>query len=342
MKVNIKKIAELANVSIGTVDRALHNRPGVSPEKKEEIERIAKEHSYKPNIAAKALAFQKKPTTIGVIVYEHYQPYAAHIMEGIKAAEKELRDFGVVIEILRMENQLVSEQIELLDQLIQKGVSGIMVRPMDDPCLRDKINEATDLAIPVVTYNSDIDDSKRLCFVGQDLVKSGQVAAELLGKMMNKNGKVAIFTGHFKVKAHNERIKGFVEVITNEYPKIEIVETVETLEDSEITYTKVKEVFEKHKDLKAIYATAGCFKEMGEAIKLMDRENKIAFAGYDFYPEVIELVKEGVMDFTIGQNLFAQGYEPIMIIFDLIFKNKKPSKEQLFTNLDIRVKWNIE
>lgn len=342
MSVTIKEIAELANVSIGTVDRVLHNRPGVRPEKREEIERIAGELGYQPNIAAKALAFRKKPVTIGVIVYEHYQPYADTIMKGIKAAEKELKDFGVKIEILSMDEHVATLQVKLLDQLINQGVSGIMIRPIDDISIRDKIKEATDAGIPVITYNSDIDNSQRICFIGQNLYKSGEVAAELLGKIMNKTGKVAILTGFFKVKAHNERIKGFVDVMSTYYPNIEIIDTIETLEDATITYNKVIELLETNKDLKGIYATAGCFKQMGQAIQLMGKEHQIAFSGYDLYPEVVHLVKEGIMDFAIAQDLFAQGYEPIKIIFNLIFKNKQPKEDCIYTKIDIRVRWNIE
>ncbi|PKM51971.1 MAG: LacI family transcriptional regulator [Firmicutes bacterium HGW-Firmicutes-7] len=342
MSVTIKQIAALANVSIGTVDRVLHNRPGVRPEKREEIERIAGELGYQPNIPAKALAFRKKPVTIGVIVYEHYHPYAETIIKGIKAAEKELKDFGVKVEILSMNEHLATEQIKILDLLIKQGVSGIIIRPIDDPIICDKINEATNAGIPVITYNSDIDNSNRLCFIGQNLYKSGEVAAELLGKIMNKTGKVAILTGFLKVKAHNERIKGFVDVMSTYYPNIQIIDTIETLEDATTTYNKVIRLLETNKDLKGLYATAGCFEQMGQAIKNMGKEHQISFSGYDLYPEVIQLVNEGIMDFSIAQDLFSQGYEPIKIIFDLIFKNKRPKEEFIYTKIDIRVRWNIK
>ena len=56
----IKDIAKRANVSIGTVDRVLHNRGNVSSETKKKIEKTIKELKYKPNIYARQLKLAKR------------------------------------------------------------------------------------------------------------------------------------------------------------------------------------------------------------------------------------------------------------------------------------------
>ena len=68
MAITAQKIAELAGVSRGTVDRALKNRPGVNPETKQKILDIAQKYNYKPNLIGKALAYSKHTITIGVIL----------------------------------------------------------------------------------------------------------------------------------------------------------------------------------------------------------------------------------------------------------------------------------
>src|SRR5690606_17462922 len=55
----VKEIARRAQVSIATVDRVLHNRPGVSVKTKAKIEAIIKEIDYKPNLLARRLASRK-------------------------------------------------------------------------------------------------------------------------------------------------------------------------------------------------------------------------------------------------------------------------------------------
>ena len=58
-KVRIKDIAEKSGVSVGTVDRILHNRPNVSKTAREKVEKVLKEINYQPNVYASALAYNK-------------------------------------------------------------------------------------------------------------------------------------------------------------------------------------------------------------------------------------------------------------------------------------------
>ncbi|MDO4471239.1 MAG: helix-turn-helix domain-containing protein, partial [Bacillota bacterium] len=56
MSITVKEIAEIAGVSRGTVDRALKNRSGISPETKKKILKIAEKYDYHPNVIGTALA----------------------------------------------------------------------------------------------------------------------------------------------------------------------------------------------------------------------------------------------------------------------------------------------
>lgn len=61
-RIRIKDIARLANVSVGTVDRVLHGRSGVSEASRKRVEEILKQLDYQPNMYASALASNKKYT----------------------------------------------------------------------------------------------------------------------------------------------------------------------------------------------------------------------------------------------------------------------------------------
>ncbi|MDD3459488.1 MAG: LacI family DNA-binding transcriptional regulator, partial [Weeksellaceae bacterium] len=86
MSITIKEIAELANVSRGTVDKVLNGRPGVKSETKNRVLKIAKELNYKPNYLGKALVQHKEKTRIGVILTPEYNPYIHEIIQGIHSA----------------------------------------------------------------------------------------------------------------------------------------------------------------------------------------------------------------------------------------------------------------
>jgi LacI family transcriptional regulator len=339
MKVTIKDIAKIANVSRSTVDKVLHNRVGVSDEVRERVKNIIDELDYKPNMIAKALTFQKKPLVIGVIATEN--DFFNEAKQGIYAAYKELKDFGLKIEYYSMKDFDVDGQLSIIEQLRNKQISGLAIRPLDHPKIRDAINEMVESNIPVVTFNSDIVSSKRMCFVGQDLVKAGNVAGELMGKLLNGRGKVAIITGSHSLLALKQRIEGFKEVIEKEFPDIQIVREIETLEQREVTFQKTLSLLKSIEDIKGLYVTGQPINEVGKAVKIMGKSKQIIIGCFDLYPETIDLVKQGVVDFTIGQDPFAQGYKPIKVLFEYLFNKKYPKENHIKTQIDIRIKSNI-
>src|SRR5260370_28643740 len=69
-RTGVQKIAELAKVSIGTVDRALHNRPGISEATRKKVLRIAKKLAYTPHPAARILSVGSANLRIGVCIPE--------------------------------------------------------------------------------------------------------------------------------------------------------------------------------------------------------------------------------------------------------------------------------
>lgn len=342
MRVTIRKIADIARVSRGTVDKVLNNRPGVSDEVRKKVMEIATALEYKPNIAGKALANQKKPLLIGVIIPPDTNPFFNEIKNGIDTAYQELKDFGLEIDCQVMKGLDPKEQLSIMNYLVDKGISALALAAIDHRIIGEAIDKMADDKIPVVTFNSDLTGSKRICFVGQDLVKSGRVAGELMGKILLGRGKVAVITGSHNILAHNQRIEGFKAVMRDEFPEIEVVDIIENLDQDSLSFEFTVAILEKHADLTGIYITAGGVSGVGKAVKFAGKGHTIKIISYDFVPDTVELVKEGIIDFTIGQDPFIQGYKPIKILSDYLFYGQPPLTEFFATKVDIRIKENID
>ena len=98
-KVRIKDIAEKSGVSVGTVDRVLHNRPNVSKKAREKVEKVLKEINYQPNMYASALASNKKYTFI-CLLPEHLEgEYWTAVETGIHEAIATYSDFNTSVRI---------------------------------------------------------------------------------------------------------------------------------------------------------------------------------------------------------------------------------------------------
>lgn len=340
MTITIKSIAEAAKVSRRTVDRVLHDRSGVSDEVRERIKKIAEEMGYKVNIVGRALAFQKNPIKIGVIILNKNDYFFRQVYEGVKQAYNEIKDFGIIIECRLMESLNVDEQLKYIKELEKEKICALALSPLEEDVIREELNRLSKKDIKIVTFNTDIKDIDRLCYVGQDLFKSGRVAGQLIGNLLPNGGEVAVITGPGKIKALKERQEGFEEIIEHEFPNIKIVDVFEISNDKDSSYLKTIEVFKEYPNLNGIFITGPGIGGVGKAISYLNKID-IKFVCFDLIPETVELINDRKIDFTITQEPFIQGYLPIIIIFDYFFRNKIPQDKCIYTKLEIKTRENI-
>ena len=177
MAVTSQQIAELAGVSRGTVDRALHNRGRVNPEVAARIHKIAAELGYKPNIIGQALVRTKRDFMLGVILQSAETPTMQISAAGVRQTAAALRGSGVELDLREISGLDVGKVLEEIDGLVGRGMRGLAIAPSNAPELTERINELAEKGIPVVTLNSDLPASRRLCFIGMDNYRAGQTAA---------------------------------------------------------------------------------------------------------------------------------------------------------------------
>jgi len=253
MALTVKEIAKLAGVSRGTVDRALNNRGGVSPEVERRIKKIAKEHGYTPNRFGKALAMKVTPLTIGVVINSMGNPFFEEVFRGINDANDELSDFGLDIIILEDKGYDPTSQCRNINKLVEKGVDGIAITPINDIRVAECLKSSH---LPVITFNQDIDGIDKICFVGCDYENSGRIAGQLMGLISADETNIGIITGSVKMLGHNKRIHGFSRAIKEQYPNLHIVDIVENDDDDDVSYNVTKNLLSKHKNINALFLTA--------------------------------------------------------------------------------------
>ena len=155
MAVTAQQIAELAGVSRGTVDRALHNRGRVNPEVAAKIHKIAAELGYKPNLIGQALVKSRREFKLGAILQSTETPTMQIVRAGVQRATEELAASGVEL-IMRENRGLDTEMVlEHIEELVSQGVQGLAIAPNNSPEIRQCIDELYEQGIPVITLNSD-------------------------------------------------------------------------------------------------------------------------------------------------------------------------------------------
>ena len=183
MAVTLAEIAALAGVSRGTVDRALNNRGRVDPKVAARVRRIAVEMGYRPNRAGRMLALAKHPIKIGVIVQSVETMFMHMVYEEASRACARLKSEGAEVLLRPLEGVDASRQLDAIDELVDKGVNGLAVTPVEDDAVRARLRALSD-EMPVVTFNTDLSESGRLCYVGSDNYACGRACAGLMNLLL--------------------------------------------------------------------------------------------------------------------------------------------------------------
>jgi len=337
--VTIREIAKRAGVSRGTVDRVLNGRPGVKPEVREHVLAIAKELQYVPNLAAKALAYNKNPAEFGVILPPEDILFFRDVCDGIRKAVDELKDMGIRVRYRHVDNRDPAESAAALRAFVEEGASGVLFAAMDERIVRESIDEAAEKGVPVVTVNSDVEQSRRVCFVGQDLHKSGVIAAGLMRRLLPGGGKVAVVTGNMKFHAHRTRVNSFRDGAAGS--SILIAAVLECYDRYDATRGKLEQTMKEHPDLAGIYMATGDIAGCIDAVRSAGKAGQLRIVCNDLLPETERGLREGIIDFTITQNPFRQGYQSLRILFDLVFMGKPPEREVVFTETGILIRESL-
>ncbi|MBE6007057.1 MAG: LacI family DNA-binding transcriptional regulator [Sarcina sp.] len=339
MKVTIKKIAEIAGVHPATVDKVLHNRPGVSDEVRERVRKLIDELGYKPNPAGRVLQKQGREFVIAAILVKvDALPY---IKEGIEKGIREQTGLDITIHWYLSSYSDAGQQAQFIDKAVEEKADGIILSPINSNRVREAINRAAAAGIPLVTTNSDIDGTQRLCYVGQDGRRASRVAGRTMGNLLGGSGRIAIISSAIASENNSYHVKvreeGFCDFLRETFPDVEIIASVESFEDPEITYRETYNLLKKHPDLDGLYITCGGVSQVGRAIRDCGRED-IKTLSFEKYPEILDLMQEDIIDCTIDSELERQGEIPVQVIMDELVLKKHPNEDNIFTDIRILIK----
>lgn len=319
--VTTEDIARKLNISRGTVSRALNGSKNISEETKRKVLETASEMGYKPNRAARSLVMKKK-YYIGVIVFSNPEYFWNEVHQGVARAEEELYDYGVIVEYVVTDIRHPEEQLDAINNLVEKGVDAIAISPNDPEMLTDLIDSVIDRGIPVLAFSSDVPNSRRLCYVGIDYIHGGRLAGELLGKFIGSRGKVAILTFTSTVNSIQQRITGFREAAPR-YPNLEVIGPFRLSRTGEDVYDFITNLLRQNPDLKGIFVSYGVLEVVGRAVKDANKEGIVKIVGYDMSDEIGNLIRQDIVQATICQEPTAQGYYSVKLLYNYLMGNHK-------------------
>lgn len=251
-----------------------------------------------------------------------------------KGAEAAARQFGVRLTFIGPSSETdVDKQIDIVENLIVRGVDAIGISPCDGKALAPVIERAVGKGIPVVTVDSDAKTNKRLAYIGTDNEKAGELAAKELAKLMGGKGKVLIIQGVPGAENLMQRVRGFKRVIAK-YPQIKIVSEQACQSDQTRALDITENALTAHPDLGGIFGVnAPGAPGAAQAVKTAGKAGKVKIVGFDALPDTIRYCAEGVIQAIIEQRPYRMGYLAVRYLKEALEGKKIPKKVD--TGVDI-------
>ena len=334
MSLTINEIAQKAGVSIGTVDRVIHNRGRVSKDSIEKIQAIIDKYGYQPNPIARQLK-TKKDFVIGVLLPElgTEQSYWKSVFDGMEKAAEEFKLFSIKLKLIEYKRHNSKAFVEKATESSREKIHALITAPIVAP----EIFEILPLFenIPYVFVDSPLEHDRQITTVAQDPYQGGYCAGRIMNLLVPDAKKIISVQMYDKAPNLHERSKGFAEYFADK----KTVQNVTYTSKEFGTHKKFIEAILKQKP-DGIFVTNEGSSEFADYCKAKKIKKTFALIGYDLMEKNVKSLKEGNIDCLISQSPEDQGYLAVKKIYQQCLLNEKIEKK-IFIPINIYFKENL-
>ena len=254
------------------------------------------------------------------IIYTANNYFWDKVGDGGKAKAEELNATGkynISIYATGPQTPGATGQIQILEDMISQGYDGIIISASDTTALQPSIDKAVDLGIPIVCMDTDVPNSKRLCFVGTNNYNFGLMVGDELARVCDEKGGVLVQVLDPAMLSMAERLQGFKDAIAK-YPNMEILfAQADVGGDFTAIAANLETMVTKYSDFTGyamLYAggenAINTWKSRGWTC-----EDKRCVLSDDL-DAIIWGVKDGTANSTVVQNQFNWGYEGVRVLVE--------------------------
>jgi len=274
-----------------------------------------------------------RPLRIAVIPKGTTHGFWKSVHAGAIKAERELQAAGLKISIdwkgpPKEDDR--DQQIQVVENFISAGVSGIALAPLDDETLLGPVRSAGSAGIPVVIFDSSLKGT-----VGKDFVayvatnnrNGGVLAAKRLGQVMGGKGNAILLRYQEGSASTTQREQGFLETLEKEFPQIRLIsKDLFAGATMEMAQERSQNLLNRFKDEVQGIFTPNESSTFGMLRALQDAglAGKVKFVGFDSSVDLMRGMKDKQIDGLVLQNPIQMGYLAVKTVVDHLQKKPVP------------------
>ena len=294
-------VARVAGVSLATVDRVLNQRPGVRTVTIEKVHHAIEQLGYVRDAAAANLARQRLYRLVYILPRTSNE-FVAALENEIGEHQMALFHHRTTLESINVPPFEPRAVVTALDALDENRVDGVAVFGPETPAVRDAVKRCRARGIAVVALVADLPSSNRDHFVGIDNVAAGRTAAHLMGRFTRETGRILVITGSRLARDHLERRKGFDGVMTDRFPHLDVVASIEGRDDPDLIRQLLPRTFETYPDICGIYSSAAGNQGLIQYLEESGHGQKLVVVAHELTDSSRMALETGVFDAIISQD----------------------------------------
>lgn len=313
---SIKEIARLAQVSIGTVDRVLHDRGRVAPQTEERVRAIIRELDYKPNMFASALKTGK--TFRFAVLMPQPGPFCEYWelpLNGIRKAARELAPLNVRVDSFFFDLSAGPAGLrEAAARLKPADLDGLIMAPV----LAEEFSTliaGLPAELPYVFFDSFLPQARPLTVIGQDSHRAGRVAGQLMSLLLPQGGEVVVIR-NLPCDFHlQEREKGFGEYLAARAGFRTVVEEVDLAAEGSKLDERIAAIARRHPTMDGLFVNNANTFPYARLSRKQTGTGRVVCVGFDLLPGNIDGLRQGSIDFLISQKPEEYGYRSVSTLY---------------------------
>lgn len=294
-RAGLSQVAELAGVSLSTVDRVVNERGSVSDVKRRKVLQAARMLGLRRLLPSATHGLLRFDLLMVDSATDHFRRLTAGFEQ-----EAQLLRSRLVLQ-LHTWNEKHPEQLLDLINHPRTSRQGLLVVAQDTPQIRQALQIQIAQGVPVVLLTTSLSELPGATYIGVDNHVAGRSAARLLSRWAGLGaGNVLLITNSLLYHAHQQRIAGFLQVLAERAPALNVLGPIECHDDPLRSARAVHDAIQQHQNLAAIYDTGSSSGGIRSA--LLQHCIQPVWIGHEATPEHATLLRDGLLSLVLDQD----------------------------------------
>ena len=342
--ITINDVAERAGVSIGTVDRVIHNRGEVSRKSTEKVRKAIEELHYEPNLHASLLASRSGKVISCLLPEGSEGSYWGDVLNALRAEEEDARRMNVKLNYFFFNMNDLSSFRKAGKDLVQSPSDGVIIAPLFGQEAAKLAEILKAMGRPYLYIDTKIEDDGCLAYIGMPKYKSGYLCASLLSSDFSAGvpEKVAVIRVRRDKAGQSDptvnRRQGFCEYMAQNYPSCSIENIFIDPEPSEVRDMLEKTLDPEIRHIAMLNSRIWLLKDYLEH----HRREGMKVIGFGSISGNLDMLREGLADIIITQHIDRLAKKAVRTMVDYLVLSRQADNKDIYTHMDILTALNLD